>query len=524
MAASTPTIGESTQFTAERLAQTANKEKQIIVTFTNRVRLDFAYTWVAHVRRLNLTNWLVGATDRRALRALVAARVPAFTMRTNLPEGEWDWGSPSFKALGQHKVELIYKALQWGMELVITDIDALVLREPFAYMRRYPDAGFLTTTDYLANTSSSDSGGLEGREAASGAFNIGYMFFRKSALPLVQAWRRTIATNPRGRWDQGEFNALARPQSGDPGRASAPLSDPRLFRTFGGRVVGGVLPVALFCGGHHYFVSQLPQRSHLRPYSIHTTFQYGGAPGKRHRLREAGVWVDDAAYFNVSVLRFTPAVTQALRYPVGGMSSAGHVALMTEQLHAIRVGLALAHSLGRLLVLPPIMCGYDKYWASLSSAGVIPGAHRWAVPISDCPLDHMLNPAELKPQPAAYVREHSFLANPRLHPSLHQWTSTALRVAGGEAEWHRLRDSMAVRPSARQSSIALAYALCTSSGTTAKSWSSHGTVTCVCFPPAQGARVLDITNLYSVASDVWSSKAVLPDAMWRRFRRRWAGL
>ena len=25
-----------------------------------------------------------------------------------------------------------------------------------------------------------------------------------------------------------------------------------------------------------------------QPYSIHTTFQYGGAPGKRHRLREAG--------------------------------------------------------------------------------------------------------------------------------------------------------------------------------------------------------------------------------------------
>jgi hypothetical protein len=53
---------------------------------------------------------------------------------TNLPEGEWPWGSPSFKALGPHKIELIYKALTWELEVVITDIDAFVLREPFAYV------------------------------------------------------------------------------------------------------------------------------------------------------------------------------------------------------------------------------------------------------------------------------------------------------------------------------------------------------------------------------------------------------
>ena len=39
-----------------------------------------------------------------------------------------------------------------GLEVIITDIDALVLREPFAYMNRWPDAGFLTTSDHLGNT------------------------------------------------------------------------------------------------------------------------------------------------------------------------------------------------------------------------------------------------------------------------------------------------------------------------------------------------------------------------------------
>ena len=52
--------------------------------------------------------------------------------------------------------------------------------------------------------------------------------------------------------------------------------------------MGGVLPLSLFCGGHNYFVGQFAQRNGWQPYSIHTTFQYGGAPGKRHRLREVG--------------------------------------------------------------------------------------------------------------------------------------------------------------------------------------------------------------------------------------------
>jgi len=28
----------------------------------------------------------------------------------------------------------------------------------------------------------------------------------------------------------------------------------------------------------------------ISPFSVNTTFQYGGAPGKRHRLREAMLW------------------------------------------------------------------------------------------------------------------------------------------------------------------------------------------------------------------------------------------
>jgi hypothetical protein len=105
-------VKTSTEFNQAR-AQAIATNRQIILTFVNRVRFDFATTWVSHVRSLGLSNWLVGATDRTALRELKRQAIPCFDMSTNLPEGEWPWGSPSFKALGPHKIELIYKAISW---------------------------------------------------------------------------------------------------------------------------------------------------------------------------------------------------------------------------------------------------------------------------------------------------------------------------------------------------------------------------------------------------------------------------
>ena len=63
---------------------------------------------------------------------------------------------------------------------------------------RYPGASFLTTSDHLSNTTADD--GLEVR--ADSAYNIGYLFFRPSALPLVDAWLAKVLSDPTGSWDQ----------------------------------------------------------------------------------------------------------------------------------------------------------------------------------------------------------------------------------------------------------------------------------------------------------------------------------
>jgi hypothetical protein len=101
----------STLLTRERLLEVTGPSRQIILTFVNKARLDFAVTWAAHLRRIKLTNWLVGATDHDALVDMLEAGTPCFSMTTKLPEGEWSWGSPSFHSLGPHKIELIHQTV-----------------------------------------------------------------------------------------------------------------------------------------------------------------------------------------------------------------------------------------------------------------------------------------------------------------------------------------------------------------------------------------------------------------------------
>ena len=57
----------------------------------------------------------------------------------------------------------------------------------------------------------------------------------------------------------------------------------------------GILPISTFCSGHTFFVQRMPQQRHVQPFSVHTTYQFSGAVGKTHRLREAKLWDDEAS-------------------------------------------------------------------------------------------------------------------------------------------------------------------------------------------------------------------------------------
>ena len=150
--------------------------------------------------------------------------------------------------------------------------------------------------------------------------------------------------------------------------------------------------------------------------------RYAGSQGKRHRLREAMIWEDEPSYFEARMLQFEPDLPYELVYPRGTPDAAGtvdfsermsveqHFALVHHQLKQIRDAMALAQRLNRVLILPRLVCGLDRWWAPHS--GIIPGSST-RLPLLECPADHIIDLERMR-TPETLVREHSITCNPRM--------------------------------------------------------------------------------------------------------------
>jgi len=250
----------------------------------------------------------------------------------------------------------------------------------------------------------------------------------------VQQWKEACFAN-KDAWDQVLFASVLRRGGG--GGVDSHRLKPLFKKAGGGQVKAGVLPVSLFASGHTHFVSRMAHLMHTTPYMVHTTFQYGGAQGKRHRLREGMMWEDAPEYYaGPDFLTYELDLPRALVYPNGGtVGSDGtlpfdkrasveqHFALVHHQLVQIRNGLALAKATGRILILPRLVCGLDRWWAPHS--GIIPGSAA-RLPLLDCPADHVID-LERIGRPEDLLREHSFLCNPRTPASVR---GSVVRLAG----------------------------------------------------------------------------------------------
>ena len=282
------------------------------------------------------------------------------------------------------------------------------------------------SSDHLVATNGYSDSGLEGTAGFYSAFNIGYIYIKGNAVEFVEAWRDTCFRR-KNDWDQVLFSQVL--QSGSGGRQ---VDKDRLRAMYkrkdGTHVLAGVLPVSLFASGHTFFVSRMAHLMHQHPYMVHTTFQYGGAQGKRHRLRESMMWEDEPTYYSQpDFLVYEPDLPYSLVYPKGGKvghdgtqdfdqrgSVDDHFKLVNHQLTQIRNAFALAKATGRTLILPRLVCGLDRWWAPHS--GIIPGSAA-RLPLLECPADHVID-LERIGKPEKVLREASMLCNPRTPASV----------------------------------------------------------------------------------------------------------
>ncbi len=94
-----------------------------------------------------------------------------FSMKSGLTLGDFGWGSKTFAKMGREKIKLIRVFLELGVNVVISDVDVLWLRNPIPYFKEYPNADILTSSDHLTNTVPGYE--LEIMQQAGSAANIG---------------------------------------------------------------------------------------------------------------------------------------------------------------------------------------------------------------------------------------------------------------------------------------------------------------------------------------------------------------
>ncbi|XP_050232791.1 arabinosyltransferase XEG113 [Mercurialis annua] len=396
----------------KELVEQRVKDNVIIVTFGNFAFMDFILTWVKHLSDLGLSNLLVGAMDIKLLEALYRRGVPVFDMGSHMSTADVGWGSPTFHKMGREKVILIEAFLPFGYELLMCDTDMVWLKNPLPYLARYPDADVLTSSDSVVPTVADDR--LDVWQEVGAAYNIGIFHWRPTepSKKLAKEWKEMLLADDKI-WDQNGFNDIVRRQLGP-----SVDNDSGLVYAFDGNLKLGILPATIFCSGHTYFVQAMYQQLRLEPYAVHTTFQYAGTEGKRHRLREGMVFYDPPEYYDVpgGFLSFKPSIPKSLLLD-GKHSIESHFSLVNYQIKQIRTALAIASLLNRTLVMPPIWCRLDRLW--FGHPGVLVGSMTRQPFI--CPLDHVFEVnVMLKQQPeeefgpGISIREYSFLDNPAL--------------------------------------------------------------------------------------------------------------
>uniref|UniRef100_A0A2P2MFP3 Uncharacterized protein MANES_17G001100 n=1 Tax=Rhizophora mucronata TaxID=61149 RepID=A0A2P2MFP3_RHIMU len=397
----------------KQLVQQRVKDNVIIITFGNHAFRDFILTWVKHLTDLGLSNLLVGAMDTKLLEFLYWRGIPVFDMGSHMSTADVGWGSPTFHKMGREKVILIDIILPFGYELLMCDTDMVWLKNPLPYLAQYPDADVLTSSDQVVPTVVDDR--LETWQQVSAAYNIGIFHWRptESSKKLAKEWKDMVLADDKI-WDQNGFNDIVHRQLGP-----SVDGESGLVYAFDGNLKLGILPASIFCSGHTYFVQALYQQLRLEPYAVHTTFQYAGTEGKRHRLREAMVFYDPPEYYDPpgGFLSFKPSVPKTLLLD-GVHNLESHFALINYQMKQIRSALAIASLLNRTLVMPPLWCRLDRLW--FPHPGILLGSMTRQPFL--CPLDHVFEVnimlkdlPEEEFGPGISIREYSILNN-RLLP------------------------------------------------------------------------------------------------------------
>jgi len=404
-----------------------------MVTFATGSVSTMAINWVLTVRRVGVSEVLIGALDQAMMDACAAADVPCILIEggeitkalASRSAGNVRSDPRLYPKMSVLKVGFYGELLSFGYNVWACDADAVFINDPRSMMREEP----WSLADIAIATDCIDVPADQRYTLLHCDYNTGLVYMRAKphVIEFTERWRETIANAKETRIrDQAAFNMMTKLSRPEPYKKDG-RSIPRLFSSTNGgdgRIILGVLPLSRYLNGHTFFVQHvhtLP--SALPPLSVHMTYQFAEgskfAYGKRQRLRQAGLWLaEEESYYNGRYLMLAEAAsTLPIKQMDARVDSRDAVAYHKEEARhrvaLLQPLLGIAKALGRALILPRMLCYCDFMWKEMQNCRV-GGAESMRLPF-DCPMDHVLDtPKWFESELGVEVREPSFLTNPRV--------------------------------------------------------------------------------------------------------------
>lgn len=304
------------------------------------------------MRRRALYSHVVVAMDEDLYDALRGAGLSTYHLDCGLGSADVRGSEEGFRMLGMCKVAFVHSMLAHGMHVLLSDNDALWLRDPRSYFLdpKWNAAQIFISTDCLgaiadaAMTAPAPSGNVRGlgndsREASmrlrygdeadlsklpwyanpalgghpwerngnivEAAFNTGVLFLRGSAeaLAFTREWIQAMDDAMRAfksglqmhvRDDQQAFNNVIR-RNFLPPTLLEPDNTARIFQGSDGKIGLMIMPLDVVANGHVFFAQRSAQSSSKVPFAVHNTFNFYGSGGKEARFKEAGLWAEERA-------------------------------------------------------------------------------------------------------------------------------------------------------------------------------------------------------------------------------------
>ena len=357
------------------LSKTADADNNIILAFVDSGFFDFALNlYIASFRPLGLKNHLFLASDSEVCSNFRKSAPGVNCIQSSVDEASHEasnFGTKGFVRKNWRKIKTVYDVLQMGFNVLLTDIDIVLFKNPFLYFKTCPTCDLQIQHDQ-------------------GMICAGF-YYAKATKHSVEILRRVWKN-----WDDYINGVTKKANDNDQVVLNKTIAEMK-------RTVEGfkhqVLPVAQFGNGNSYFQSQNLMFGTDGPsppdmYMIHGNWIVSGA-AKKYRFREHFMWFYDKDGY------YSDAKGKYIQYEnTLDEDQVGKDDIHQLEKEALEAALTLGFLLNRIVILPSFTC-----------KGCTPSSMCFPSTYKRCALNAQFRVSAMDTNFENLYREHTFLEN-----------------------------------------------------------------------------------------------------------------